>query len=82
MLNPRGFNQERDREYRLDGIMNEDLLLLKRLEYLRAEHRELDQRIRNEMLDEFTRQRLKKAKLEMRDQIVKLEQVVYPDIIA
>lgn len=62
--------------------MNEDLLLIKRLEYLRSEHRELDMRIRSEVLDEFTRKRLQKVKLDMRDQIVKLEQVVYPDIIA
>ena len=62
--------------------MNEDLLLIKRLEALRAEHRDLDEKIQNEALDEFTRKRLQKTKLFLRDEIMKLEQVVYPDIIA
>ena len=62
--------------------MNEDLLMIKRLESLRAEHRELDGKIQNNSLDEFTRKRLQKTKLFLRDEIMKIEQVVYPDIIA
>jgi hypothetical protein len=62
--------------------MNEDLLLLKRLESLRLYHRELDEKISMNGIDEFTRQRLKKEKLHLRDEILKIEQVVYPDIIA
>jgi len=62
--------------------MNEDLLLIKQLEALRLEHRELDEKIKSNGLDEFTRKRLQKAKLAMRDEIMKLEQIVYPDIIA
>jgi hypothetical protein len=62
--------------------MNEDLLLIKRLESLRADHRDLDQTIKDPKLDEFTRTRLKKQKLMLHDEIYKLEQVVYPDIIA
>jgi hypothetical protein len=62
--------------------MNEDLLLIKRLESLRQQHRELDDKIMHNGLDEFTRQRLKKTKLQLRDEIIKIEQVVYPDIIA
>ncbi|MDE3016208.1 MAG: DUF465 domain-containing protein [Pseudomonadota bacterium] len=62
--------------------MNEDLLLLKRLESLRSEHREMDEKIKNNSLDEFTRKRLQKTKLSLRDEIMKIEQVVYPDIIA
>ena len=62
--------------------MNEDLLLIKRLEALREEHRGLDEQIKNSALDEFTRKRLQKMKLFLRDEITKLEQVIYPDIIA
>ena len=51
--------------------MNEDLLLIKRLEALRAEHRELDEKIKDNGMDEFTRQRLKKTKLTLREEIVK-----------
>ena len=64
------------------GTMNEDLMLIKRLEALRLEHREMDEKIKNNNLDEFTRKRLQKMKLYLRDEITKLEQVVYPDIIA
>lgn len=62
--------------------MNEDLLLIKRLEALRLQHRELDDRIRNNGLDEFSRKRLQVEKLHIKDEIFKIEQVVYPDIIA
>ena len=62
--------------------MNEDLLLIKRLESLRMRHRELDDKIGVNGIDEFTRQRLKKEKLHLRDEILKIEQVVYPDITA
>jgi hypothetical protein len=62
--------------------MNEDLILIKRLESLRAEHRQLDEMIKESALDEFSRKRYQKLKLSMRDEIMKLEQVVYPDIIA
>jgi hypothetical protein len=62
--------------------MNEDLLLIKRLESLRLEHRELDVKISTNGIDEFTRKRLQKTKLFLRDEIMKLEQIVYPDIIA
>ena len=62
--------------------MNEDLILIKRLEGLRAEHRELDDMIKQDELDEFSRKRYQKLKLAMRDEINKLERVVYPDIIA
>jgi hypothetical protein len=62
--------------------MDEELILIKRLEGLRAEHRELDDQIKINGLDEFTRKRLQKTKLALRDEIMKIEQVVYPDIIA
>ena len=62
--------------------MNEDLQLIKRLEYFRAQHRELDQKIKETALDEFSRKRLQKEKLMLRDQIMRLEQIVYPDVTA
>lgn len=61
--------------------MNEDLILIKRLESLRAQHRELDDKIQ-ETMDEFSRKRYQKLKLQARDEINKLEKIVYPDIIA
>lgn len=62
--------------------MNEDLLLLKRLEDLREQHRELDDKIMLNGIDEFSKQRFKKMKLQLRDEIIRVEQQVYPDIIA
>jgi hypothetical protein len=62
--------------------MNEDLQLIKRLEYFRAQHRELDEKIRVPELDEFSRKRLQKEKLALRDQIMRLEHLVYPDVTA
>lgn len=62
--------------------MNEDLLLIKRLETMRDQHRELDEKIKLNGLDEFSKQRFKKMKLQLRDEIIRLEQLVYPDIIA
>lgn len=62
--------------------MNEDLLLIKRLETMRLEHRDIDDKIKNNSLDEFTRKRLQKLKLSLRDKIQELERTVYPDVIA
>lgn len=62
--------------------MNEDLILLKRLESLRVQHKQLDDRIDHERLDDFTRQRLKRERVSIRTEIHKIEQIVYPDIIA
>lgn len=64
--------------------MNEELLLLKRLEALRDRHRDLDERIKelNPRLDQLMLMRLKKEKLSLRDEITRIEAVVYPDIVA
>jgi hypothetical protein len=62
--------------------MNEDLLLQKQLETLRDQHRELDEKIKLNGLDEFSKQRFKKMKLQLRDEIIRLEHQIYPDIIA
>lgn len=62
--------------------MNEELMLEKRLDYLRHKHHELDEMIKAVSLDEFSRMRLKKEKLAMRDQIMQIESIIYPDVIA
>lgn len=62
--------------------MNQDLLYIKRLESLRADHRDLDEKIQADNSDEFTKKRLQKMKLFIRDEIMKLERILYPDIIA
>ena len=60
--------------------------LRKRLEDLRAEHRDLDDVIARVVeqapFDQLRVQRLKKRKLLLRDQIQKLESELLPDIIA
>jgi hypothetical protein len=57
-----------------------------KLEALRTEHRDLDQVIdrlvENPPFDQLQMQRLKKRKLGLKDQIIKLESQLIPDIIA
>lgn len=57
-----------------------------RLQVMRREHRELDQAIQAMAAvaapDQLTLQRLKKQKLALKDQIVRLEDQLIPDIIA
>jgi hypothetical protein len=66
--------------------MDEDLILIKKLESLRDKHRDLDQAITRMMHenagDALGMGRLKKQKLALRDEISQLEKMVYPDIIA
>ena len=60
--------------------------LRQRLEGLRDEHRDLDDviaRIAEALpFDQLQMQRLKKRKLALKDQIIKLENMLLPDIIA
>ena len=57
-----------------------------RLENLRSEHRDLDDviaRISEEApFDQIQVQRLKKRKLQLKDEIAKIESLLLPDIIA
>jgi hypothetical protein len=66
--------------------MEEDLLLIKKLESLTMHHQELDAMIdklnADKFKDEFQLHRLKKEKLQLRDEITKLQDAIYPDIIA
>lgn len=62
--------------------MNDDVVLFKQLDELKEQHRQLD--IQIQMLsgsgqDEMTLARLKKRKLQLRDQIQTLEVEIYPD---
>ena len=60
--------------------------LIEKLEELSAEHRDLDDviaRIGDEVpFDQLQIQRLKKRKLRLRDEIIRIENVLIPDIIA
>ena len=66
--------------------MSDEDLLRARLEELRREHRELDARIESlhadHLSDQLTLKRLKKRKLWLKDQIARVEDQLYPDIIA
>ena len=66
--------------------MSEHELLGFRLNELRREHRELDARIESlhtdHLSDQLTLKRLKKRKLWLKDQIARVEDQLYPDIIA
>lgn len=63
----------------------EEMLRIK-LEVLKREHRDLDQAIHaleeTGRPDQLTLRRLKKQKLGLKDQIVKIEDQLIPDIIA
>jgi len=63
----------------------EDMLRI-RLEVLRREHRDLDEAVHalelNGRPDQLTLRRLKKQKLALKDQIVKIKDQLIPDIIA
>jgi len=65
------------------ATMNDDVVLLKQLDELKEQHRQLDQEI-NAILssgfqDEMAVARLKKRKLQLRDMIATLEIDLYPD---
>jgi hypothetical protein len=66
--------------------MSSDEMLRVRLEVLKREHRDLDEAVAAlEALgrpDPLTLRRLKKQKLGLKDQIVKIEDRLIPDIIA
>lgn len=62
--------------------MNDDVVLLKQLDELKEQHRQLDTEIQSLMgsgQDEMSVARLKKRKLQLRDQIQVLEFELYPD---
>lgn len=66
--------------------LRHDEMLRIRLEVMRREHRDLDDAIRameaTVMPDQLQLRRLKRQKLSLKDQIVKIEDQLIPDIIA
>jgi hypothetical protein len=64
----------------------EDSEILRRLEFLRSEHRDLDAAIAALLstgsVDQLQAARLKKRKLRLKDEIAALEDELIPDIIA
>ena len=68
------------------GQMTHDDVLRVKLEVLKREHRDLDEAIHaleaSARADHLTLRRLKKQKLCLKDQIVKIEDSLIPDIIA
>ena len=65
------------------SAMNDEIVLVKQLDELKDQHRQLDIEIRELQLvsapDELQIARLKKRKLQLRDQIMTLEVEIYPD---
>ena len=68
------------------NLMSDQELLKIQLEELKREHRALDEEISGLQPDRgaetFSLSRLKKRKLYLRDQITRIEDQLYPDIIA
>ena len=68
------------------GEMNFEDMLRIRLGVLKREHRDLDDAIHalqeSALADALTLRRLKKKKLALKDQIVRIEDQLIPDIIA
>tara|TARA_B100002003_G_C13971299_1_gene470024 strand:- start:225 stop:542 length:318 start_codon:yes stop_codon:yes gene_type:complete len=67
-------------------LMSREELLTLELERLRAEHGDLDAAIEamqgNPLSDQLSLRRLKKRKLALKDQIARIEDELFPDIIA
>ena len=62
--------------------MNEEKKIKDQLSVMEDQHRELDMRASNNTLCEMERQRIKKQKLFLKDQMVSLKSALYSDIIA
>lgn len=66
--------------------MEDKEALTARLQILRQEHRDLDAAIdalqESVRIDQLQMQRLKKKKLSLRDEIARIQDQLYPDIIA
>ena len=67
-------------------VMSQDELLIAQLVELRRQHRGLDEEIatlsETVLGDQLQLKRLKKRKLHLKDEIARVEDKLYPDIIA
>ena len=67
-------------------VMNQNELLIAELVELRRQHRALDDEIaalsESPLADQLQVKRLKKRKLHLKDEIARVEDKLYPDIIA
>ncbi len=67
-------------------VMNQNELLIAELVELRRQHRVLDDEIaalsKTPLGDQLQLKRLKKRKLQLKDEIAQVEDKLYPDIIA
>jgi len=67
-------------------VMDQHDLLVAELRELRRQHRELDDEItelsETALGDQLMLKRLKKRKLQLKDEIARIEDKLYPDIIA
>lgn len=67
------------------NLMDKESLLKVQLDQLRVDHRALDQEITEMSMngsDPLAINRLKKRKLMLKDKIARIEDTLYPDIIA
>ncbi|MEM6943086.1 MAG: YdcH family protein [Pseudomonadota bacterium] len=68
------------------NIMDQEEILRSQLDVLRREHRSLDEAIEverdNPLADQLSIRRMKKKKLALKDEIARIEDLLYPDIIA
>jgi hypothetical protein len=67
-------------------VMDDDEVIRKKLSDMRVEHRDLDDVIahlaENPFVDQVQMRRLKKRKLQLKDQIARLESMLIPDLNA
>ena len=67
-------------------VMDDDEVIRKKLSDMRIEHRDLDDVIahlaENPFVDQVQMRRLKKRKLQLKDQIARLESMLIPDLNA
>lgn len=83
-----GFSGPESFRVETGGVMHqdEDLRLRQRLSQLKREHRDLDEAIISLMSsqsgDQLLMTRLKKKKLILKDEIARIEDQLFPDIIA
>lgn len=67
-------------------MLEKETKMYVQLKTLKGEHRELDQKLAilmsQKTSNQLELQRIKKRKLQLRDEILRIENVLYPDIIA